>query len=72
VLSIPFNIIHNIINDLNEIAMRVKSNIQSIVENKKSGKSKTKHYLIIFTESEDLFILNADTGLIHLEKYIYI
>jgi hypothetical protein len=69
IFNIPFNIIHNIYTDLNEIAMRVKKNLHDVIANKKhEGQTKSKQYLIIFTQTEDLYVLDAATGDTLLEK----
>jgi hypothetical protein len=61
--SIFTNIVKTISNDISEVFDRLKNSITSLIENKNLPEQiskKIRHYLFLFTEGEELHILNAN------------
>jgi hypothetical protein len=55
--------INNIYKDIIEIFNKVTTNITNFFQNKsETKKQKANHYLIMFTQSEELIIYNAMIG----------
>ena len=71
--KVPSNMITNIYKDIVEVFNKISQAIMNAVNNKSvPKKQKAQHYLIIYTESDELIIYNAMTGIQIFSKYLKI